>query len=311
MCVRVGVFFLVNKIGKMITFLENTVGNASALTILAISVERYRVACHTMAQQPASRRFVVKTSSLIWVTASTAALPLVFITRFTTDTFLDDTTVPVCKTPIVLAWHKAYIVLTTSLFLVLPLLVIFVLYTQVCRRLIALFKREQKKLQSYPREIVILKRQMIQIIVTVVLVFFICHTPYRAVALWSMFADPSTLAEMNFEAYLNLIYMTRILLYSNHAINPFVYNFVSRQFRRAFLWVCCERRRRVARLDDPWHDPTNHRSFLRRESLRGFRGKFEPESNPRDKEEAECVGRGHRYQRNDFLVLYENFMLLE
>ena len=206
-----------------------------------------------------------------------------------------------------------YIVLTTSLFFILPLLAIYVLYTKVCLKLITLFKTEQEKLQGYPREIVKLKRQMIQIIVTVVMVFFVCHTPYRALVLWSMFEDRRTLAKIDFESYLALFYMTRILLYSNHAINPFVYNFVSRKFRRALLWLCCERRRRVKKMED-WREYVHQRSSLRHHPESNGRtgaARVDVDNNLREREEMECVSRCPRYQRNDFLVLYENLMLLE
>ncbi|XP_076449131.1 neuropeptides B/W receptor type 2-like [Babylonia areolata] len=322
---------------KLIPFLENVVGNASAVTILAISVERYRVACRTMTQSAARRGNLARTSLLIWLTSVMAAVPFVFITSYTSSFLVDGTSVPVCKTPINESWHKVYIVVTTSLFFVLPLLAIYVLYSKVCLKLIRLFKTEREKLQSYPREIVRLKRQMIQIIVTVVMIFFICHTPYRALVLWTMFEDRRTLAEINFESYLTLFYMTRILLYSNHAINPFVYNFVSRKFRRALLWLCCERRRRVRKLED-WRDFANQRHSLRLQEANNRRGggggvgggvfgglggggggaggysmglRVDVDNNYRDREDMECINRCPRYQRNDFLVLYENLMLLQ
>ncbi|KAK7505242.1 hypothetical protein BaRGS_00003404 [Batillaria attramentaria] len=297
----------------MIPFLENVVGNASAVTILAISVERYRVACRTMTQSPASSRTMVKTCLLIWLTSVLGAMPFVFITQHKRSILLDGTTVMVCKTPIVLPWHKVYIVITTAVFFILPMLAILVLYANVGFRLISLFKTEQEKLQSYPREIVKMKRQMIQIIVTVVLIFFICHTPYRAVVLWSMFGNRMTVTGLPLELYLSLIYMTRILLYSNHAINPFVYNFVSRKFRRALLWLCCERRQKARRMDD-WRDYANQRHSLRHESFRGMHllgARSEPDGIVREREEVECFNRCNHFHRNDFLVLYENLMLLE
>jgi hypothetical protein len=188
---------------------------------------------------------------------------------------------------------------------------------QVCIRLITLFKTEQEKLQSYPREIVKLKRQMIQIIVTVVLVFFVCHTPYRALAIWTMFEEYAIMARLSFESFMNLMYITRILLYSNHAINPFVYNFVSRKFRQRLKWLCCQRRQRVKKM-------YQRTSFLRQLFDGGLEGgggagtfgagRGGGNSQPnnhfalREREEMLEVNRGHR---NDFLVLYENLVLLD
>ena len=104
-CCHVCVFFSPFS-GKLIPFLENVVGNASAVTILAISLERYRVACRTLTQSAASPTSMLKTCLFIWLTAVLAALPFVFFTRYTWSVFVDGTSVPVCKTPIDELWHK-------------------------------------------------------------------------------------------------------------------------------------------------------------------------------------------------------------
>ena len=100
--------------GKLIPFLENVVGNASAVTILAISVERYRVACRTLTQSTASPSSMFKTSLLIWLTAILAALPFIFITSYTRSMFVDGTSVPVCKTPVDQLWHRVGALLNKS-----------------------------------------------------------------------------------------------------------------------------------------------------------------------------------------------------
>ncbi|XP_055955304.1 G-protein coupled receptor 183-A-like [Patella vulgata] len=152
---------------KLIPYVENVVGNASAMTILAISIERYRLAHNT---------------------------------------------------------NQHNIVFITSVFFFLPLIAIIILYARVCRKLVILYEKERVKFETSPIEIIKLKRQMIQIIVTVVLVFFVCHTPYRAIVLWALFEKKENLRNFGFEAYLTVLYLTRILLYANHAINPFVNN---------------------------------------------------------------------------------------
>ncbi|BFZ19900.1 hypothetical protein BsWGS_22938 [Bradybaena similaris] len=213
--------------GKLVPFLENVVGNASALTILAISVERHRVA-YSSTTRRASICSLFQSFLLVWLASVVGAVPMLFITQFKQAIYVDGTPVDRCETPIEKTWHKAYIVVTTLLFFILPLFMILLLYTKVYMKLMVLFRREQEKSLSYPREIVRLKRQMTQIIITVVLVFFICHTPFRTIALWSMLAPPDVAEGIDYITYFTMIYMTRILWYSNHAINPFVYNFVSR-----------------------------------------------------------------------------------
>ncbi|CAL1532545.1 unnamed protein product, partial [Lymnaea stagnalis] len=164
--------------GQLVTLLENVVGNASVVTILAISVERHRVA-YKSTPPTASICSVFKSFLAIWLTSLLGALPILFITQFPETEFVDGTPVSRCITNIEETWHKVYAVLGNLLFFIMPLFVILLLYTKVYMKLMMLFRREQEKSLTYPREIVRLKRQMTQIIITVVLVFFICHTPYR------------------------------------------------------------------------------------------------------------------------------------
>ncbi|KAK3782915.1 hypothetical protein RRG08_012612 [Elysia crispata] len=215
--------------GKLITFLENVVGNASAVTILAISVERHRVAYrtnHNMATNVWAT--VCKSFLFIWVSSVAGAVPILYIAKYEKDTYVDGTPVGRCMTPIDKTWQKIYLVVSALGFFILPLIVILLLYTKVYIKLLTLFRREQERYLTYPREILRLRRQMTQIIITVVLVFFICHTPYRTIGLWSVFSPRGYPEGMDNESYFAMIYMFRFLLYSNHAINPFVYNFVSR-----------------------------------------------------------------------------------
>ncbi|KAK0060801.1 trissin receptor, partial [Biomphalaria pfeifferi] len=161
---------------RLVTLLENVVGNASVVTILAISIERHRVA-YNFSPATASYCSVIKSFLAIWLTSFLGALPILFITQFQSSHFADGTPVQRCTTNIDQTWHKVYTVLGNLIFYIMPLFLILLLYTKVYMKLMMLFRREQEKFK-YPREIIHLKRQMIQIIITVVLVFFLSHTPY-------------------------------------------------------------------------------------------------------------------------------------
>ncbi|ESO82829.1 hypothetical protein LOTGIDRAFT_155864 [Lottia gigantea] len=295
--------------GKLIPFLENSVGHASALTILAISIERYRVAFGVNPQRRKSR-LIAKTFVGIWICSILSALPSILITKYNTYKLLDGTPVPFCSTPINLLWHKIYIVVMTSLFFLFPLIIIIFLYAKLCRRLVYLYRKERTKFETSPIEIIKLKRQMIQIIITVVMVFFICHTPYRAVVIWTFFEKTETVRNFGFEAYLTILYFTRILLYANHAINPFVYNFVSRKFRRALIWICCHKRHKLTKfdyIDNPLHSLPLRRLSERHIDVRSDDFLFN-DYRGRSREGFQKDNRNHI---NDFLALYEHLVLLE
>ncbi|CAG5120276.1 unnamed protein product [Candidula unifasciata] len=281
---------------KFVTFMENVVGNAS----------RHRVAFRS-STATTSICNVCRSFLTIWLTSFLGAFPMLFITQFTQATYVDENPL----------FHSLVI-------LHIPDSMLFNLYLltvcQVYMKLMMLFRREQEMSLNYPGEIVRLKRQMTQIIITVVLVFFICHTPFRTIALWSMFSPPHAAEGIDFITYITMIYMTRILWYSNHAINPFVYNFVSRKFRRALIWLCCEKRRKHARLEELRDLVCAHFffffHFLRMDSLKQHRQStagrlYDIDNNIRDKEreDQETMDRHSHFLRNDFLVLYEHLLL--
>jgi hypothetical protein len=71
---------------------------------------------------------------------------------------------------------------------------------------------------------------------TVVLSFFVCLMPFRALTLWIIVSPQE--AVFSFETYYNLLYFCRVMTYINSAINPILYNLMSSKFRDGFLRLC-------------------------------------------------------------------------
>lgn len=82
------------------------------------------------------------------------------------------------------------------------------------------------------------RKQVILMLGTVVLCFFLCLMPYRLLALWIIVAPSELTAEINPEKWYNLLYFSRIMLYINSAVNPILYNLMSSKFRLGFCKVC-------------------------------------------------------------------------
>lgn len=69
----------------------------------------------------------------------------------------------------------------------------------------------------------------------VVLSFFVCLLPFRAFTLWIIVAPPETIMNLGIEPYYNILYLCRIMLYLNSAMNPVLYNLMSSKFREGFF----------------------------------------------------------------------------
>lgn len=70
---------------------------------------------------------------------------------------------------------------------------------------------------------------------TVVLSFFICLLPFKALTLWIIVFPPETIMSLGIDGYYILLYFCRVMLYLNSAINPILYNLMSSKFREGFV----------------------------------------------------------------------------
>ena len=82
------------------------------------------------------------------------------------------------------------------------------------------------------------KHQIVNTIASLVLIFFICHLPFRIAVLWFSFEDKHVIWDLGLERFLLILYSTRIMFYTNHALNPVIYNFVSSKFRSDLRILC-------------------------------------------------------------------------
>ena len=155
--------------------------------------------------------------------------------------FVDGTPIKVCRLYPSSKWKKCYLVVYSVLVYVIPVIVLFILYTKVIRKLRAApgsgnsieFNESYRCSQDRHR----IRKQVVNIIICVVVVFFICHLPFRMIGLFFLFSDKRTIRNLGLESYLSILNYSRCLLYLNHALNPILYNFVSTKFRSAFRYM--------------------------------------------------------------------------
>lgn len=162
------------------------------------------------------------------------------------EEYVDGTLVPVCRTEASTVWPVTFFVGTISVFFVVPLAVLSILYVIIARHLMA---NPGIVAPNTNRAALRYRRQVVLMLGTVVVSFFMCLLPFRALILWIILAPPdyNIMELIGVENFYLLLFFSRIMLYINSALNPILYNLMSSKFRDGFRRLCGLRR-------SPWTD---------------------------------------------------------
>ncbi|VVC45861.1 G protein-coupled receptor, rhodopsin-like,GPCR, rhodopsin-like, 7TM,Thyrotropin-releasing hormone [Cinara cedri] len=172
--------------------------------------------------------------------------PILRLTEYHWDEYLDGTLVPVCRTDATTLWPVLFFLGTISMFFVLPLAVLSILYVIIARHLMA---NPGIVAPNTNRAALRYRRQVVLMLGTVVVSFFLCLLPFRALTLCIILAPPeyNIMEIMGIENFYLLLFFCRIMLYINSALNPILYNLMSSKFRDGFRRLCGLHR-------SPWAD---------------------------------------------------------
>lgn len=146
-----------------------------------------------------------------------------------------------------------FFILSILIFFLIPLAILIFLYTLIAKTLIDHPNiMAPKSSNPQPTQSVIkYRKQVVLMLGTVVVAFFICLLPFRALTLWIIIVPAESIMKIGLENYYNLLYFSRIMFHINSAINPILYNVMSSKFRGGFLRLCGLRvfRRRLRKMD--------------------------------------------------------------
>lgn len=142
-----------------------------------------------------------------------------------------------CLTQALTFWPIAFFIMIILLLYLLPLIILIVLYSIIAKNLITAASKVvmNKTFDPYNARA---RKQVILMLGTVVLCFFLCLMPYRALTLWIIITPAEFYDELTPEKWYNILYFSRVMLYLNSAINPILYNLMSSKFRLGFCKVC-------------------------------------------------------------------------
>lgn len=132
-----------------------------------------------------------------------------------------------------------FFILSILIFFLIPLAILIFLYTLIAKTLIDHPNIMAPKSSSVPAQSVIkYRKQVVLMLGTVVVAFFVCLLPFRALTLWIIVVPAESIMKIGLENYYNLLYFSRIMFHINSAINPILYNVMSSKFRGGFLRLC-------------------------------------------------------------------------
>lgn len=163
--------------------------------------------------------------------------PILAIAEHHTVTRQDGTTYFQCLTQAITFWQIAFFIMIILFLYAIPLIVLIILYSIIAKNLISAASKVvmNKTFDPYNARA---RKQVILMLGTVVLCFFLCLMPYRILTLWIIITPSELYDEITPEKWYNILYFSRVMLYINSAINPILYNLMSSKFRIGFCKVC-------------------------------------------------------------------------
>ncbi|CAE1254378.1 unnamed protein product [Acanthosepion pharaonis] len=207
------------------------------LTILAISLERYFAICHPLRNYSMfSGSRVTKVILSVWLLGAVLSCPFIWVSQQVWIRFHDGRQGYVCESQFRKPWHHVYLCVMFACVFILPLLLLPIFYVKIIWTLVThnlQGSADSRKNCATMRS----RKQVIYILATVIVMFFVCVIPFRVFTLWVIFGLSEDNIQLPFEHYLNIFNIVRLLTYVNNAGNPIVYNVISTKFRVASLSV--------------------------------------------------------------------------
>ncbi|XP_072256557.1 neuromedin-U receptor 2 [Pyxicephalus adspersus] len=216
------------------TVLFETVCFASILSVTTVSVERYVAIIHPFqAKLKSTRRRALRILITLWILSILFSIPNTSTHGIEVKYFPNGSLVPdsaMCTVVQPLWIYNCIIQVTSFLFYVLPMGVISVLYCLMGIKLRSDRSLEVDKMSVNGQRPS--RKSITKMLFVLVMVFGICWAPFHIDRLFFSFVGEWTEPLAN---VFNLMHVVSgVFFYLSSAVNPLIYNLLSRRFRSAF-----------------------------------------------------------------------------
>lgn len=237
-CFLIGIPFLVTTMslrywpfGKIMckAYMTTTSINqfTSSIFLFIMSADRYIAVCHPIAAQRLRTPFISKMVSLIaWATSALFMIPVVLYAN------IGDVESGVsCNIywPDENGGQTTFTLYSFILGFAMPLIFILIFYFLVIRKLHTSGPKTKSKEKKRTH------RKVTKLVLTVITVYVLCWLPYWITQVALIYTPPK---QCQSPIAITSFLLAGFLSYSNSAMNPILYAFLSENFKRSFLKAC-------------------------------------------------------------------------
>ncbi|XP_034195003.1 somatostatin receptor type 2 [Osmia lignaria lignaria] len=237
-CFLIGIPFLVTTMslrswifGKIMckAYMTTTSINqfTSSIFLFIMSADRYIAVCHPISSPKIRTPFISKVVSLTaWLTSVLFMIPIfLYASAMESERGIN------CNIywPTDIGGHTTFTLYTFILGFAIPLILILIFYFLVIRKLQTVGPKNKSKEKKRSQ------RKVTKLVLTVITVYVLCWLPYWLMQVALIYTPPK---QCQSKITITSFLLAGFLSYSNSAMNPILYAFLSDNFKKSFLKAC-------------------------------------------------------------------------
>ncbi|XP_049762956.1 somatostatin receptor type 2-like [Schistocerca cancellata] len=200
----------------------------SSIFLTIMSADRYIAVCHPISSPKIRTPLISKVVSLMaWTASALLMVPVIMYARTLAQE--PNSCNIIWPESGNLSGQTAFTLYSFVLSFAVPLLLIFVFYFLVIRKLRTVGPKNKSKEKKRSH------RKVTKLVLTVITVYVLCWLPYWITQVALIFTPPN---QCQPRVAITIFLLAGCLSYSNSAMNPILYAFLSDNFKKSFLKAC-------------------------------------------------------------------------